>query len=68
MAPQPRPAAGAILDRQGATYLTFIVRDLPGVVRQLQARGVIADSAPPAPMEVRPAPGWRSSAIPKATC
>ena len=34
------PAAGAILDRQGATYLTFIVHDLPGVVRQLQARGV----------------------------
>ena len=53
VAPQPRPAAGAILDRQGATYLTFIVRDLPGVVRQLQARGVTFDSAP-APMEVRP--------------
>lgn len=53
VAPQPRPAAGAILDRQGATYLTFIVRDLPGVVRQLQTRGVTFDSAP-APMEVRP--------------
>ncbi len=66
-APQAAARGGAILDRQGATYLTFIVRDLPGVVRDLQARGVAFDSAP-APMEVRPAPGWRSSAIPKAMC
>ncbi|PND33533.1 glyoxalase/bleomycin resistance/extradiol dioxygenase family protein [Achromobacter pulmonis] len=52
-APQAAARGGAILDRQGATYLTFIVRDLPGVVRDLQARGVAFDSAP-APMEVRP--------------
>ncbi|WP_332609931.1 VOC family protein [Achromobacter sp. ESBL13] len=53
VAPEPAVRGAAILDRQGATYLTFIVRDLAGVVRNLQARGVVFDSAP-APMEVRP--------------
>ncbi|SEJ92765.1 VOC family protein [Achromobacter sp. NFACC18-2] len=51
--PEPAVRGAAILDRQGAAYLTFIVRDLPGVVRALQAKGVVFDSAP-APMEVRP--------------
>lgn len=53
VAPAAAVRGAAILDRQGATYLTFIVRDLAGVVRGLQARGVVFDSAP-APMEVRP--------------
>lgn len=53
VAPEPAVRGAAILDRQGAAYLTFIVRDLPGVVRALQAKGVVFDSAP-APMEVRP--------------
>ncbi|MGV2861782.1 VOC family protein [Achromobacter sp. AGC39] len=53
VAPESAVRGAAILDRQGATYLTFIVRDLAGVVRNLQARGVVFDSAP-APMEVRP--------------
>ncbi|HEY9317985.1 MAG TPA: VOC family protein, partial [Achromobacter sp.] len=53
VAPDAAVRGAAILDRQGATYLTFIVRDLAGVVRGLQARGVVFDSAP-APMEVRP--------------
>ncbi|SIT15527.1 VOC family protein [Achromobacter sp. MFA1 R4] len=52
VAPEPAVRGAAILDRQGAAYLTFIVRDLPGVVRALQAKGVVFDSAP-APMEVR---------------
>ena len=52
-APQARERGGAILDRQGSAYLTFIVRGLPGVVRALRARGVRFDSQP-APMEVRP--------------
>lgn len=51
--PETAVRGAAILDRQGATYLTFIVRDLAGVVRNLQARGVVFDSTP-APMEVRP--------------
>ena len=53
VAPETAVRGAAILDRQGATYLTFIVRDLAGVVRNLQARGVVFDSTP-APMEVRP--------------
>ena len=53
VAPEPAVRGAAILDRQGTAYLTFIVRDLPGVVRALQAKGVVFDSAP-APMEVRP--------------
>lgn len=53
VAPETAVRGAAILDRQGASYLTFIVRDLPGVVRALQGRGVVFDSAP-APMEVRP--------------
>jgi catechol 2,3-dioxygenase-like lactoylglutathione lyase family enzyme len=52
-APEAAARGAAILDRQGATYLTFIVRDLPAVVRGLEAQGVVFDSAP-APMEVRP--------------
>jgi catechol 2,3-dioxygenase-like lactoylglutathione lyase family enzyme len=52
-APEPAERGMAILDRQGATYLTFIVRDLAGVVRGLESKGVVFDSAP-APMEVRP--------------
>ena len=52
-APETAARGEAILDRQGATYLTFIVRDLPGVVRDLEAKGVAFDSKP-APMEVRP--------------
>ncbi|MFF7395247.1 VOC family protein [Achromobacter sp. NPDC008082] len=52
VAPDTAVRGEAILDRQGATYLTFIVRDLAGVVRSLQAKGVVFDSAP-APMEVR---------------
>lgn len=53
VAPEPAVRGAAILDRQGAAYLTFIVRDLRGVVRDLQSKGVVFDSAP-APMEVRP--------------
>nr|WP_314355398.1 VOC family protein [uncultured Achromobacter sp.] len=53
VAPETAVRGAAILDRQGATYLTFIVRDLAGLVRNLQARGVVFDSTP-APMEVRP--------------
>lgn len=53
VAPEAAARGAAILDRQGATYLTFIVRDLAGVVRRLESRGVVFDSAP-APMEVRP--------------
>ncbi len=53
VAPEPAVRGAAILDRQGAAYLTFIVRDLPGVVRGLESKGVVFDSAP-APMEVRP--------------
>lgn len=53
VAPESAVRGAAILDRQGATYLTFIVRDLAGVVRSLESRGVVFDSAP-APMEVRP--------------
>jgi catechol 2,3-dioxygenase-like lactoylglutathione lyase family enzyme len=53
VAPESAVRGAAILDRQGATYLTFIVRDLAGVVRNLESRGVVFDSAP-APMEVRP--------------
>lgn len=53
VAPEPAVRGKAILDRQGAAYLTFIVRDLRGVVRDLQSKGVVFDSAP-APMEVRP--------------
>ncbi|MEN4922640.1 VOC family protein [Achromobacter spanius] len=53
VAPEPAVRGAAILDRQGAAYLTFIVRDLPGVVRALESKGVVFDSAP-APMEVRP--------------
>lgn len=53
VAPESAVRGTAILDRQGATYLTFIVRDLAGVVRNLESRGVVFDSAP-APMEVRP--------------
>jgi len=52
-APEPAVRGAAILDRQGATYLTFIVRDLAGTVARLQARDVAFDSAP-APMQVRP--------------
>lgn len=52
-APESAVRGTAILDRQGATYLTFIVRDLAGVVRGLESKGVVFDSAP-APMEVRP--------------
>ncbi|EHK62855.1 VOC family protein [Achromobacter arsenitoxydans] len=51
--PEPAARGAAILDRQGAAYLTFIVRDLPGVVRGLKSKGVVFDSTP-APMEVRP--------------
>lgn len=53
VAPEPAVRGAAILDRQGAAYLTFIVRDLRGVVRDLESKGVVFDSAP-APMEVRP--------------
>ncbi|MFY3431890.1 VOC family protein [Achromobacter mucicolens] len=53
VAPEPAVRGKAILDRQGAAYLTFIVRDLRGVVSDLQSKGVVFDSAP-APMEVRP--------------
>lgn len=53
VAPEPAVRGAAILDRQGAVYLTFIVRDLRRVVRDLQSKGVVFDSAP-APMEVRP--------------
>ncbi|MDX3985212.1 MAG: VOC family protein [Achromobacter sp.] len=53
VAPETAVRGAAILDRQGATYLTFIVHDLAGLVRNLQARGVVFDSTP-APMEVRP--------------
>ena len=53
VAPTPAAPGSAILDRQGAMYLTLIVRDLPGVVRALEAKGVVFDSTP-APMEVRP--------------
>lgn len=52
-APEAAARGAAILDRQGSTYLTFIVRDLAGVVRDLQSKGVAFDSEP-APMEVRP--------------
>ncbi|QVQ25895.1 VOC family protein [Achromobacter deleyi] len=52
-APESAVRGTAILDRQGATYLTFIVRDLASVVRGLESKGVVFDSAP-APMEVRP--------------
>ena len=53
VAPEAAVRSTAILDRQGATYLTFIVRDLPALVRTLQARGIVFDSTP-APMQVRP--------------
>lgn len=53
VAPEAAERGAAILDRQGATYLTFIVRDLAGVVRSLQSKGVVFDSEP-APMQVRP--------------
>ena len=53
VAPEPAVRGTAILDRQGAAYLTFIVRDLRGVVHGLESKGVVFDSAP-APMEVRP--------------
>ena len=51
--PESAVRGAAILDRQGTTYLTFIVRDLAGAVRNLESKGVVFDSAP-APMEVRP--------------
>ncbi|WYX12921.1 VOC family protein [Achromobacter xylosoxidans] len=53
VAPEPAVRGAAILDRQGSTYLTFIVHDLAGTVERLRARGVVFDSDP-APMEVRP--------------
>lgn len=53
VAPEAAVRGTTILDRQGTTYLTFIVRDLAGVVQNLQSKGVVFDSAP-APMEVRP--------------
>jgi len=53
VAPEPAVRGAAILDRQGSTYLTFIVHDLAGTVERLRARGVAFDSEP-APMQVRP--------------
>lgn len=53
VAPEAAVRGATILDRQGTTYLTFIVRDLASVVQDLQSKGVVFDSAP-APMEVRP--------------
>lgn len=52
--PAERPAATAhILDRHEATYITFIVRDLPSVVARAVAAGGALMTGPE-PVEVRP--------------
>ena len=50
--PRPRPVPRWVYERHGLAYLTFVIADMPAVVRHLKAHGVklLSDN----PIEVRP--------------
>lgn len=51
-APRPQPVPKWVYERHGIAYLTFVIADMPDVVKRLKAHGVklLSDG----PIEVRP--------------